>query len=78
MVEKKFSVLCHTLWSEDPVEQEYRSQYIIAGIDAIIRVRVIRESQESVEKSAEIVKRTQNRQIPMHISVQIGKDILRK
>lgn len=72
MVEKKFSVFMpYTMpqWSEDPVEQEYRSQYIIAGIDAIIRVWVIRGFQESVEEVVEIVKRSQDRQILMHISV---------
>lgn len=72
MVEKKFSVFMpYTMpqWSEDPVEQEYRSQYIIAGIDAIIRVWVIRGFQESVEVVVEIVKRSQDRQILMHISV---------
>ena len=72
MVEKKFSVFMpYTMpqWSEDPVEQEYRSQYIIAGIDAIIRVWVTRGFQESVEEVVEIVKRAQDRQIPMHISV---------
>ena len=72
MVEKKFSVFMpYTMpqWSDDPVEQEYRSQYIIAGIDAIIRVWVTRGFQESVEEIVEIVKRAQDRQIPMHISV---------
>ena len=54
------------LWSEDPVEQEYRSQYIIAGIDAIIRVWVTRGFQESVEEIVEIVKRAHDRQIPMN------------
>ena len=68
MVEKKFShFLPYTmpLWSEDPVEQEYRSQYIIAGIDAIIRVWVTRGFQESVEDVVEIVKRTQGVQVPL-------------
>ena len=53
MVEKKFSVFMPytmPLWSEDPVEQEYRSQYIVAGIDAIIRFWVTREFRESVEE----------------------------
>lgn len=69
MVEKKFSVFMPytmPLWSEDPVEQEYRSQYIIAGIDAIIRVWVTREFQESVAEVVEIVKRAQDRQIPVN------------
>ena len=54
------------LWSENEVEQEYRSLYIIAGIDAIIRVWVTRGFQESVEEIVEIVKRAQDRQIPMN------------
>jgi len=68
MVEKKFSVFMpHTMpmWSENPVEQEYRSQYIIAGIDAIIRVWVIRGFQESVEEVVEIVKRAHQQQVPL-------------
>lgn len=68
IVEKKFSVFLPDtmpLWSEDPVEQEYRSQYIIAGIDAIIRVWVIRGFQESVEEIVEIVKRAQQQQVPL-------------
>ena len=68
LVEKKFSVFMPytmPLWSEDPVEQEYRSQYIIAGIDAIIRVWVARGFQESVEEVAEIVKRAHQQQVPL-------------
>ena len=73
MVEKKFSIfLTDTmpLWSEDPVEQEYRSRYIIAGIDAIIRVWVNRGFQESVEEVAEIVKRAHQQQIPLPLDKQ--------
>ena len=69
LVEKKFSIfLPYTmpLWSDDPVEQEYRSQYIIAGIDAIIRVWVTREFQESVEEIVEIAKRAHQQQIPLN------------
>ena len=68
MVEKKFSVFTPytmPLWSEDPVEQEYRSRYIIAGIDAIIRVWVTRGFQESVEEIVEIVKRAHQQQVPL-------------
>jgi len=71
LVERKFSVFLPDtmpLWSENKVEQEYRSQYIIAGIDAIIRVWVTREFQESVEEIVEIVKQAQDRQIPMYTS----------
>lgn len=68
LVEKKFSIfLPHTmpLWSEDPIEQEYRSQYIIAGIDAIVRVWVTRGFQESVAEVVEIVKRAHQQQVPL-------------
>ena len=67
-VEKKFSIfLPYTmpLWSENPIEQEYRSQYIIAGIGAIIRVWVIRGFQESVEEIVDIVKRAHQQQVPL-------------
>ena len=69
MVEKKFSVFLPDtmpIWSEDTVEQEYRSQYIMAGIEAIVRVWVTREFQESVEEIVEIVKRAQEQQIPLN------------
>lgn len=62
LTEQKFSVfLPDTMptWSEDPVEQEYRSQYIIAGIEAIVRVWVTRGFQESIEEVVEIAKRVQ-------------------
>ena len=68
MVEKKFSVFMPDtmpLWSENPVEQEYRSQYIIAGIDAIIRVWVTRGFQESIDEIVEIAKRAQEQQVPL-------------
>ena len=68
VVEKKFSVFMPytmPLWSENEVEQEYRSQYITAGIDAIIRVWVTRGFLESVEEVVEIVKRAQETQVPL-------------
>ena len=67
-VEQKFSIFLPftmPLWSKDPVEQEYRSRYIIAGIDAIIRIWVIRGFQESVEEVVEIIKRAQRFQMPI-------------
>lgn len=70
MVERKFAVFLPDtmpIWSEDLVEQEYRSQYIIAGIEAIIRVWVTRGFQESVDEVVEIAKRAQDRQIPVNI-----------
>ena len=68
IVEKKFSIFLPytmSLWSDDPVTQEYRSQYIIAGIDAIIRVWVTRGFQESTEVIVKIVKQAMDRQIPL-------------
>ena len=68
LVEKKFSVFLPDtmpLWSDDPVEQEYRSQYIVAGIEAIIRVWVTREFQESIDEIVEIAKRAQEQQVPL-------------
>lgn len=68
MIEKKFSVFLPgtmPIWSEDPVEQEYRSQYIIAGIDAIIRIWVTRGFQESIEEIVAIVNRAHQQQVPL-------------
>ena len=53
-IEKKFSVFLPDtmpLWSEDSVEQAYRSQYIIAGIEDIVRVWVTREFRKVLRKS---------------------------
>ena len=47
------------IWSADPVEQEYRSAYIISGIEAIQRVWVERGFIESVEDLIGIVKTMQ-------------------
>ena len=68
MIEKKFSAFLPDtmpLWSENKVEQEYRSQYIIAGIEAVVRVWVTRGFQESVEEIVEIVNRAHQQQIPL-------------
>ena len=68
LVEQKFSVFLPDtmpIWSEDPVEQEYRSQYIIAGIEAIVRVWVTRGFQESVEEIVGIVNRAHQQQVPL-------------
>lgn len=64
----KFSVLLpETMptWSENPVEQEYRSQYTIAGIEAIQRVWVIRGFQESLDEVVQFVHQSQNQHIPI-------------
>ena len=68
MVYEKFSVLLPDtmpLWSEDPVEQEYRSAYIIAGIEAIQRVWISRGCRESIPQVLEMVSRAQDKQIPI-------------
>lgn len=70
MVEKKFAAFLPNtmpIWSENCVEQEYRSQYVIAGVEAVIRVWVTRGFQESIEEIVEIIKRAHDRQIPMNI-----------
>lgn len=37
------------LWTHDPVEQQYRSAYITAGIEAILRVWAERGFEESID-----------------------------
>ena len=68
LVNRKFSVfLPRTMpvWSDDPVEQEYRSRYIAAGIEAVVTVWVTREFRESVEQVVEIAQRAAGGQIPL-------------
>ena len=53
MVNTKFSVFMPEtmpLWSEDPVQQQYLSEYITAGIDAIMTRWIIRDFQDSLEE----------------------------
>lgn len=52
-------------WTDDPVEQEYRSRYIIAGIEAIERVWVERGFAESIDEVVAIVQRAHDRQVPV-------------
>ncbi len=64
----KFSALLpYTMpvWSDDPIEQEYRSAYIIAGIEAIQRVWITRGCIERIEEVVEIALRAQEKQIPV-------------
>lgn len=52
MINTKFSVFMPEtmpLWSEDPVKQQYLSEYITAGIDAIMTRWIMRDFQESLE-----------------------------
>lgn len=53
------------IWSDNPIEQEYRSAYIIAGIEAIQRVWIARGCVESIEDVVDIVVRAQDKQIPV-------------
>lgn len=67
---EKFSVLLPDtmpIWSDDPIEQEYRSAYIIAGIEAIQRVWISRGCAESIEEVVAIASRAQDRQIPVRL-----------
>lgn len=53
------------VWSVDPVEQEYRCEYIAAGVEAIQRVWISRGCKESIDEVVEIVRRAQEKQIPI-------------
>ena len=68
MTEEKFSVFLREampLWSTDPVEQEYRSQYILAGIEAVIRLWFVRGFPESIDQIVAIVDRAMDRPVPL-------------
>lgn len=64
----KFSVLLPAtmpVWSENPIEQEYRSAYIISGIEAIQRVWISRGCKESIDEVVEVARRAQEKQVPV-------------
>ena len=68
MANAKFAVLLPEtmpIWSTDPVEQEYRSAYIIAGMEAIQRVWISRGCVESIEQVLAIASKAQDKQIPL-------------
>lgn len=70
---EKFSVLLPDtmpIWSENPMEQEYRSAYIIAGIEAIQRVWISRGCAESIEEVVKIASKAQDVQIPVGFSMK--------
>ena len=46
-------------WSEDPVQQEYYSAYLISGIEAIQRIWVKRGFQENTDEVVAYVQRLQ-------------------
>lgn len=69
IAEKKFIVLLPKTmptWSENSLEQEYRSEYIIAGIEAIQRVWISKGCRESIDEIVDIIHRAQDKQIPIN------------
>ena len=50
------------VWSDDPVEQEYRSRFVVAGIQAIMQVWVERGFQENIDKVIEFARQAQTNQ----------------
>ena len=68
MVDEKFSSLLPftmPVWSDDPVIQEYRSAYIIAGIEAIQKVWISRGCKETIDEVVAITLQAQKEQIPV-------------
>lgn len=68
MVNEKFSRFMPEtmpLWSEDPVEQQYLSEYITAGIDAIMTRWIVRDFQDSLEEVLALARRAQSGMIPI-------------
>ncbi len=64
---EKFAVLLPEtmpIWSEDPVEQRYRSEYIVSGIEAVSRVWISRNYAESVDEIVQIAQRVQIVSLP--------------
>ena len=53
------------VWSADPIEQAYRSAYIISGIEAIQRVWISRGCVESIDEVVAIAVRAQDKQVPL-------------
>ena len=53
LANRKFSVLIAEtmpVWSDNPIEQEYRSRFVCAGIEAIEAVWMERDCQESISR----------------------------
>lgn len=53
------------VWSENEIEQEYRCGYIMAGIEAVQKIWIERGCQESIDEIVEIIKKSQDKQIPL-------------
>lgn len=68
LTDEKFSGLLPDtmpIWSENPIEQEYRSAYIISGIEAIQRVWISRGCVESIDEVVAIAVRALDKQVPL-------------
>lgn len=68
IAEQRFRVLlpkAMLVWSHDPIEQEYRSRYIMAGIDAIQTMWIERGFRESIDDVLEMVRQAQDKATPM-------------
>ena len=68
LANEKFAILLPDtmpIWSENEIEQEYRSAYIIAGIEAIQRVWICRGCKESINDIVAIAIRAQDKQVPV-------------
>ena len=60
LANRKFSVLIAEtmpVWSDDPIEQEYRSRFVCAGIEAIEGVWMEHGCQESIARIVEITQK---------------------
>lgn len=53
------------VWSENPVEQKYRSAFIAAGIDAILFIWAESGFEQSVDEVVEIAQRAYGGQLPI-------------
>lgn len=65
---KKFNTLLPKtlpIWDNDPLEQEYRSGYMMAGIEAIQRIWIERGCHESIDEIMEIIQRAQEKCQPL-------------
>lgn len=68
LANQKFSsLLPYTMptWSNDPIEQEYLSSYIIAGIEAIQRIWISRGCIESIDEVVKIAIKAHDKQSPI-------------
>jgi AcrR family transcriptional regulator len=68
MVRDKFAILqpiTMPKWTDDPVEQEYRSRYIVAGVEAVEQVWAERGFTESIDEVVAIIQRAHERQVPI-------------